>query len=204
MTGDGLTFPEAVEAVRAGTHLHHPHARAGRHRPLPRELMERYFRSWSDECGLAFDDLMALGHHPDDEYDAPFNMAVMGLRLAGRSNGGRQAARRGQPRHVRRPLARRARSTRCRSSVTNGVHAHTWVSPEMTDLLSRYVLPEWDEAGSDPGADRRRCGRRAVASPGAGPRAPRRASCASGCRSIVNGVRADRRRLADDVLDPSA
>ena len=35
------------------------------------------------------------------------------------------------------------------TSVTNGVHALTWVSAEMDDLLSRYVLPEWDEAGSE-------------------------------------------------------
>ena len=34
-------------------------------------------------------------------------------------------------------------------SITNGVHAHTWVSPEIADVLSRYVLPEWDEAGPD-------------------------------------------------------
>ena len=31
-------------------------------------------------------------------------------------------------------------------SVTNGVHASTWVAPEMAELLSRYVLPEWHEA----------------------------------------------------------
>ena len=30
---------------------------------------------------------MALGHEPGEAADAPFNMAVMGLRLAGRSNG---------------------------------------------------------------------------------------------------------------------
>jgi starch phosphorylase len=35
------------------------------------------------------------------------------------------------------------------TSVTNGVHADTWVSADMTDLLSRHVLPEWDEADAD-------------------------------------------------------
>src|SRR5690606_10055704 len=34
------------------------------------------------------------------------------------------------------------------TSVTNGVHAGTWVSADMTDLLSRHVLPDWDEAGA--------------------------------------------------------
>src|SRR3546814_15174574 len=32
------------------------------------------------------------------------------------------------------------------TSVTNGVHAGTWVAPELSDLLTRYVLPGWDEA----------------------------------------------------------
>jgi starch phosphorylase len=31
-------------------------------------------------------------------------------------------------------------------AVTNGVHARTWVSAEMDELLNRYVLPEWPEA----------------------------------------------------------
>ena len=35
------------------------------------------------------------------------------------------------------------------ASVTNGVHAHTWVAPEMADLLTRYVLPEWHEAEAE-------------------------------------------------------
>ena len=35
-------------------------------------------------------------------------------------------------------------------SVTNGVHMPTWVAPEMADLLSRYVGPDWwDLDGSD-------------------------------------------------------
>ena len=31
-------------------------------------------------------------------------------------------------------------------SVTNGVHAPTWISPELDDVLARRVLPEWDGA----------------------------------------------------------
>src|SRR5581483_10420767 len=35
------------------------------------------------------------------------------------------------------------------SSVTNGVHARTWVGQPLNDLLERRVLPEWPEAGPD-------------------------------------------------------
>ena len=146
MADGGLAFHEAIETARAGTiFTTHTPVPAGIDR-FPRSLMEKYFRSWADECGLPFDDLMALGHHPDDEYDAPFNMAVMGLRLAGRSNG------------VSMLHGRVSRNMFAAlwpgvpvdevpiGSITNGVHARTWVSAEMSDLFDRHVLPEWQEA----------------------------------------------------------
>jgi starch phosphorylase len=34
-------------------------------------------------------------------------------------------------------------------SITNGVHAHTWTSPEIADVLTRYVRPEWHEADAE-------------------------------------------------------
>ena len=84
----GLSYPEAIEAVRAGLHLHHPHPRAGRHRPVPARADGQLLRrAGATRSGVRLDDLLALGHRPGDEADEPFNMAVMGLRLAGRSNG---------------------------------------------------------------------------------------------------------------------
>jgi starch phosphorylase len=76
-------------------------------------------------------------------------MAVMGLRLAGRANG---VAR------LHGAVSREMFADLWGgvpvdevpiTSVTNGVHAATWVSPEMSDLLGRHVLPEWSEAGPD-------------------------------------------------------
>ncbi len=147
--GAGLTCPEAIEAVRAGciftTHTPVP---AGIDR-FPRELIERYFGDWAAEVGVTLDELMALGHRPGDEPEERFNMAVMGLRLAGRSNA--VAALHGE---VSREMfadlwpdvpADEAPIT----SITNGVHANTWVSPEVSDVLTRYVLPEWSEADDE-------------------------------------------------------
>src|SRR5947208_4195330 len=83
---DGLSFDDAVERVRPGgiftTHTPVP---AGIDR-FPRQLMEKYFSSWASECGVDVDRLMALGHFPGEPPDASFNMAVLGLRLAGRAN----------------------------------------------------------------------------------------------------------------------
>jgi hypothetical protein len=52
---------------------------------FPRELFERYFTSFADECGVTFDELIAIGQPPDEP--DKFNMAVMGMRLAARANG---------------------------------------------------------------------------------------------------------------------
>ncbi|MHB8506153.1 MAG: alpha-glucan family phosphorylase, partial [Acidimicrobiales bacterium] len=144
-----LSFPEAIEAVRAGTTFTtHTPVPAGIDR-FPRELVERYFAGWAGEVGVSMDDLMALGHLPEDSPDAPFNMAVMGLRLAGRSNG--VARLHGHTsRQMFRPLWPDVPVDEAPIlSVTNGVHGRTWVSSEMDDLLTRYVSPAWDEAGPE-------------------------------------------------------
>ncbi|MCU1351523.1 MAG: alpha-glucan phosphorylase [Acidimicrobiales bacterium] len=146
---DQLTFAEAVEANRAGaiftTHTPVP---AGIDR-FPRELMERYFGGWAAECKITVDDLMALGHRAGDEPDDPFNMAIMGLRLAGRSNGVSKLHG-AVSREMFADLWPDVPTDEVPiGSVTNGVHAGTWVSPEMDDLLRNHVLPEWDESGAE-------------------------------------------------------
>jgi glycogen phosphorylase len=143
--GDGLTFDEALEVVRAGgvftTHTPVP---AGIDR-FPRELIERYFSKLAADCGIPFERLFSLGQRADED-DPRFNMAVMGLRLAARSNavaklhgavsremfGGLWPDVPGDEVPI--------------TSVTNGVHAPTWVSAEISDVLARTILPEWDAA----------------------------------------------------------
>jgi starch phosphorylase len=149
ITADGLSFDEAIEAARAGTiFTTHTPVPAGIDR-FPRDLMERYFRGWVAECGVGFEELMALGHFPNEEQDAPFNMAVMGLRLASRSNGVSKLHG-GVSRRMFHPLWADADVDEVPiGSVTNGVHAHTWIAPEMNDLLSRHLVPAWQEAGPD-------------------------------------------------------
>jgi starch phosphorylase len=147
--GERLTFAEALEATRAASlFTTHTPVPAGIDR-FPRSLMARYFDSWTEECGVDLDTLMDLGHEPGEAPDAPFNMAVMGLRLAGRSNAvsalhGRVSRTMFAPLWPGVPVDEVPIG-----SVTNGVHAHTWVSSEMDDLLSRHVLPAWNEAGAE-------------------------------------------------------
>lgn len=144
----GLSFDEAIEAVRAGgvftTHTPVP---AGIDR-FPRDLFERYFNSFAPLLGITFDELFELGQR-DDEPDGKFNMAVMGLRLASRRNG--VAALHGS---VARDMfsgmwpALPTQETPI-GHITNGVHARTWVSDRVDELLSGVVGDQWhlaDEA----------------------------------------------------------
>ena len=149
MLNEGLTYTEAIEAGRAGalftTHTPVP---AGIDR-FPKPLMAKYFNRFAESIGISFDEFISLGHEPTDGPDAPFNMAVMGLRLAGQANGVSK---------LHGAVSRDMFSNLWPGvpvdevpigSVTNGVHARTWTSNEMGELLSRYVLPEWPEAPAE-------------------------------------------------------
>jgi starch phosphorylase len=148
MQRDGLSFPQALEAVRAGavftTHTPVP---AGIDQ-FPRELIERYFSGWAAECGIGLDELMSLGHRPQDEPDDRFNMAVMGMRLAERRNG--VSALHGEVSremfHDLWPGVPEAETPV--GHITNGVHGSTWVSPELNDLFTEQIGSDWQWAGA--------------------------------------------------------
>jgi len=145
-TDRGLSFAEAIEAVRGGgvftTHTPVP---AGIDR-FPRQLFEPYFTEFATACGITFDELFAIGRRAD-EPDGKFNMAVMGLRLAARSNG--VAKLHGEVARVmfggmwpdlpnnETPIGH----------ITNGVHARTWVSDRTDQLLTEVIGEEWHMAG---------------------------------------------------------
>ncbi|MGE0140313.1 MAG: alpha-glucan family phosphorylase, partial [Ilumatobacteraceae bacterium] len=142
----GLTFAEAVEAVRAGgvftTHTPVP---AGIDR-FERAVMERYFTGFAAECGVSFDTLMSLGRRDDEPDETRFNMAVMGLRLGGRSNGVAQlhgAVSREMFGGLWPDIPVDEVPIR---AITNGVHAHTWVSDPIDALLRSSVGGVWDGA----------------------------------------------------------
>jgi glycogen phosphorylase len=143
---DGLRFAEAVEAVRAGgvftTHTPVP---AGIDR-FDRALIQKYFGDFATSCGVSFDEFLALGHRADEPDDDRLNMAVMGLNLAGRSNGvaqlhGEVSREMFNGMWPGLPVAETPIG-----AITNGVHAHTWVGPHIANLLADGVGPMWDGA----------------------------------------------------------
>ncbi|HRW39124.1 MAG TPA: alpha-glucan family phosphorylase [Aquihabitans sp.] len=206
----GLSFDEAVEATRAASiFTTHTPVPAGIDR-FPRPLIERYFGGWAAECGTTVDDLMALGFRESEAADEPdeqrFNMAVMGLRLAGRSNAVSKlhgAVSREMFRELWPDLEADEVPI---GSVTNGVHGDTWVSADVGDLLARHVLPEWDEAAPEAWA-------RVEDAPDdeiwrvKGQARARLVSFVRARvkqRAVAAGVSASEAAWADDLLDPNA
>ncbi|MDH6181385.1 starch phosphorylase [Microbacteriaceae bacterium SG_E_30_P1] len=136
LIGQGLSFAEALQVVRAGTVF-------TTHTPVPAgidrfevPLIERYM-STDLLPGVDAADVLALGTENYEGGDpSKFNMAVMGLRLAQRANGVSQLH--GEvsremfgvlwpefdPEDV--PI----------TSVTNGVHAPTWTDPLLTSFAA--------------------------------------------------------------------
>ena len=190
LVATGLTFAEAVEAVRAGgvftTHTPVP---AGIDRFEP-TVMKRYFEGFAAQCGTTFETLMALGHRDDEPDDERFNMAVMGLRLGGRSNGVAQ---------LHGAVSREMFGGLWPDipvdevpigAITNGVHAHTWVSDPIDSLLRRAVGGMWD--GADKAAWK---GIESL------PAAEIWSARSTGRAELVEFVRS---RLGDALLDPDA
>ena len=132
----GLSFDEAIELCRAGTvFTTHTPVPAGIDR-FPRELVQRYFGA--DAAGgeeLPLDRVLALGaeSYPDGDPHV-FNMAVMGMRLAQRVNG--VSLLHGQvSREMFAGLWPGFDTAEVPiGSITNGVHAPTWVAREVSEL----------------------------------------------------------------------
>jgi glycogen phosphorylase len=130
----GLSFDEALELSRAGTvFTTHTPVPAGIDR-FPRELIERFFASEVDGA-LPLDRVLALGAETYPGGDPHvFNMAVMGMRLAGRVNG--VSVLHGEvSREMFAGLWPGFDTAEVPiGSITNGVHAPTWVAREVCDL----------------------------------------------------------------------
>jgi glycogen phosphorylase len=152
VTTGQLTFGQALEAVRSATVF-------TTHTPVPAgidvydgQLMDRYFSSFVKECEITSEELMSLGSPTpvtaDSALQSTFNMAVMGLRLAGRANAVSK---------LHGEVSRTIFSALWPDvptdespigSITNGVHTSTWLGPELREVMDRRLSPGWSETSA--------------------------------------------------------
>ena len=136
--GRGLSFDAALELCRAGTvFTTHTPVPAGIDR-FPRDLVARQFGGGvGAEPGLPADRILALGAETFESGDpGVFNMAVMGMRLAQRVNGVSQLHGRVSREMFAGLWPGFDVAEVPITSITNGVHAPTWVAPEMVELVT--------------------------------------------------------------------
>ncbi|HET7303808.1 MAG TPA: alpha-glucan family phosphorylase, partial [Segeticoccus sp.] len=137
---EGLSFEEALEATRAATVF-------TTHTPVPAGIdrfgvdqVRLHFGGSNEFEGVPADRLLALGaeDYPGGSPDV-FNMAVMGLRLAQRANG--VSRLHGEvSRHMFDGLWPGFDDAEVPiTSITNGVHAPTWVDRKVFELAETYV-----------------------------------------------------------------
>ncbi|MFL6241007.1 MAG: alpha-glucan family phosphorylase [Actinomycetes bacterium] len=147
--GRGLSFDEAMVTARAGTvFTTHTPVPAGIDR-FPRDLIASYFGGDNACPGVPVERVLALGAETFEDGDPHvFNMAVMGLRLAQWANGvsklhgavSREMFRGLWPGFDVEDVPI--------TSITNGVHAPTWVARDVFELAKREIGTELIETAT--------------------------------------------------------
>ena len=143
LAAEGLSFDEALQAVRAGTvFTTHTPVPAGIDR-FARDLVRSYY-TLPEWAALPVDRVLELGAESDPNL---FNMAHMGLRLGQRANG--VSKLHGEvSRDMFRPLWPGFDTAEVPiTSVTNGVHAPTWMSRELLEIIDREGSDELLQEG---------------------------------------------------------
>lgn len=157
----GLTFEEALESVRAGTIF-------TTHTPVPagidrfgRDQIETHFGGDNVVADVPLEKILSLGaeDYPGGDHSV-FNMAVMGLRLAQRSNGVSRLHGAVSREMFEGLWAGFDADEVPITSITNGVHAPTWVDSRVIDLAEQHVGPllvsearGWEQIAAIPGEE---------------------------------------------------
>ena len=113
-------------------------------------MVEHYFSPIFPQLKIGRDEFLGLGRQNPNDHNEPFGMTVLALRLANVANG--VSALHGI---VSRKMWKNIwpelpDSEAPITSITNGIHTHSWVSPDMTQLFDRYIGVEWDGRPDEP------------------------------------------------------
>jgi glycogen phosphorylase len=145
----GVSFEEALEDIRATTFFTTHTPVAAGHDAFPFHLVEKHLASAWGTLGAHRDGFLALGAY-DNGGGAQFNMTALAIRSAGATNG----VSRMHGEVTRRMFASMwpdvAEADRPVGSVTNGVHVPTWIAPDLADLFTTYLGPDWIDRHDDP------------------------------------------------------
>lgn len=147
--GQGLTFAEAVEAVRASSVF-------TTHTPVPAgndafafELIEKFFWQYWGQLGINREQFLGFARH-ELQWGPQFSMTVLALRLSAFHNGVSELHG-----HVSREMWKGIWPDTPVDQVpithvTNGVHTKTWIVQDLRRLYDKYLRKDWLEEVDDP------------------------------------------------------
>jgi starch phosphorylase len=145
----GLTFEEAVEAVRANTLF-------TTHTPVPAgndafafELVDKFFWQYWGQLGINRERFIEFARQ-ELPWGPQYSMTVLALRLSGFANGVSQLHGEVSRSMWRFLWPNLATDEVPIGAITNGVHTQTWLAPELKLLYARYLNGEWLEHVEEP------------------------------------------------------
>ena len=144
-----LSLEAAAEIVsRSNVFTTHTPVPAG-NETFPISLVEAHLRVLEAETRVPVQRVIEWGRAPGEQM-AELSMTILGLRLSTYANG--VSKLHGE---VSRGMWNHVWPGKCREEVpighiTNGVHAPTWLSPEINALIELQLGPDWQTALRDP------------------------------------------------------
>jgi starch phosphorylase len=149
MEENNSDFATAREAVTAGTvFTTHTPVPAGNDVFSP-QMVEHYFSAFLPGLKIGRDELMALGRQNSHDVNEPFGMTVLALRLSNVANGVSKLHGSVSRKMWKAIWPELPEAEIPITSITNGIHIHSWVSPDMFQLFDRYLGVVWDGRPSD-------------------------------------------------------
>ncbi|MDP2989706.1 MAG: alpha-glucan family phosphorylase, partial [Kiritimatiellota bacterium] len=145
----GLDKKTAMEIiVRTNVFTTHTPVAAG-HDEFHVDMLRPFFESLHESLHTTMDDLLSLGRAAHATDSTPVSMTVLALRLSQYCNGVSRlhgAVARRMWMHL---WPGRPEDEIPITSITNGVHTPSWLSPENTLLFDRYLGPQWHTKPGD-------------------------------------------------------
>ena len=145
MEEHGYDFATASEAVKAGTcFTTHTPVPAGND-AFPVHMMDHYLGDYYKSLKIDRTTFLNLGREKPNNEHENFSMTVLAIRLSNTSNG--VSKLHGVvSRHMWKSVWPELPSLEVPiTSITNGVHTQTWISPEIAHLYDRYLGIQWEQ-----------------------------------------------------------
>jgi starch phosphorylase len=137
-----VPYEEARRYVEATTvFTTHTPVPAG-HDVFPNDLIEKYFRNFWSSMGLDKEKFLCLGRQ-DGHNDDKFNMTVLSLKMAQHRNGVSELHGAVSRRMWQGLWPKLPEDEVPITHITNGVHAPTWIAPDMDNLYQKYLDADW-------------------------------------------------------------